>query len=146
MWQKGENNMSENKPAKKTGRKKVVWTDEQYQLFERACCAHLSVRNIEKLFMLGHKTINRLCKERYKDPTGKPIGLVEIREMLQSEKLLWLSENQFKLSETNPTMAIFLGKQYLGQKDNPGEESNLSGNITFNLVKASSDPNVINNE
>ena len=28
-----------------------------------------------------------------------------------------LRRNQFKLSETNVTMAIFLGKQYLGQSD-----------------------------
>jgi hypothetical protein len=29
-----------------------------------------------------------------------------------------LRRNQFKMSETNPTMAIWLGKQYLGQRDN----------------------------
>lgn len=32
-----------------------------------------------------------------------------------------LRRNQFKLSENNPTMAIWLGKQYLGQKDNFNE-------------------------
>lgn len=29
-----------------------------------------------------------------------------------------LRRNQYKMSETNPTMAIWLGKQMLGQKDN----------------------------
>ena len=29
-----------------------------------------------------------------------------------------LRRTQFKLAEKNPTMAIFLGKQYLGQRDN----------------------------
>lgn len=29
---------------------------------------------------------------------------------------------QFKLAEKNSAMAIFLGKQYLGQKDNPEEQ------------------------
>ena len=35
---------------------------------------------------------------------------------------LSLRRNQFKMSETNPTMAIWLGKQYLGQKDHDGLE------------------------
>ena len=29
-----------------------------------------------------------------------------------------LRRTQFKLAEKNPTMAIWLGKQYLGQRDN----------------------------
>ncbi|MBQ0061347.1 MAG: hypothetical protein KBT15_06205 [Bacteroidales bacterium] len=29
-----------------------------------------------------------------------------------------LRRSQMKMAETNPTMAIWLGKQYLGQKDN----------------------------
>lgn len=33
-----------------------------------------------------------------------------------------LRRNQFKLAERNPTMAIWLGKQYLGQKDIQGIE------------------------
>ena len=34
-----------------------------------------------------------------------------------------LRRNQFRLAKTNPAMAIFLGKQYLGQKDHPEEET-----------------------
>ena len=33
-----------------------------------------------------------------------------------------LRRMQFKLAEKNSAMAIFLGKQYLGQKDNPEEQ------------------------
>jgi hypothetical protein len=32
-----------------------------------------------------------------------------------------LRRAQFKLAETNASMAIFLGKQYLGQKDYPND-------------------------
>ena len=38
-----------------------------------------------------------------------------------------LRRNQFKLAKSNPAMAIFLGKQYLGQKDNPEEEDSGEG-------------------
>lgn len=34
-----------------------------------------------------------------------------------------LRRNQFKLSETNATMAIWLGKQYLGQRDKFDDEN-----------------------
>ena len=30
-----------------------------------------------------------------------------------------LRRSQFQMAQTNPTMAIFLGKQYLGQTDDP---------------------------
>ena len=43
---------------------------------------------------------------------GQNIGKVSLRQ------------NQFNLSKTNPTMAIWLGKQYLGQKDNIVETTN----------------------
>lgn len=35
---------------------------------------------------------------------------------------------QFKLAEKNPTMALWLGKQYLGQRDNPIEATDESLN------------------
>lgn len=38
-----------------------------------------------------------------------------------------LRRNQFMLSKTNPTMAIWLGKQYLGQKE--VVESKVEGNL-----------------
>jgi hypothetical protein len=47
-----------------------------------------------------------------------------------------LKRNQFKMSETNPTMAIWLGKQYLGQSDKMSTEStvDLRQEITFRVV------------
>lgn len=34
-----------------------------------------------------------------------------------------LRASQFRMAKTNPTMAIWLGKQYLGQKDLPDDEN-----------------------
>jgi len=47
-----------------------------------------------------------------------------------------LKRNQFKMSETNPTMAIWLGKQYLGQSDKLSTESkvDMRQEITFRVV------------
>ena len=48
---------------------------------------------------------------------------------------------QFKLAEKNTSMAIFLGKQYLGQKDNPHEEG-YNDEINNNINNIA---NLINN-
>ena len=44
-----------------------------------------------------------------------------------------LRRNQFRLAKSNPTMAIFLGKQYLGQKDHPDEESE-DGSVNVQIM------------
>ena len=47
-----------------------------------------------------------------------------------------LRRTQFKLAEKNPTMAIFLGKQYLGQRDNIEVEHNAQNGILGDLIGA----------
>ena len=42
-----------------------------------------------------------------------------------------LRRTQFKLAEKNPTMAIFLGKQYLGQRDNIEVKAENTNRITI---------------
>lgn len=42
---------------------------------------------------------------------------------------------QFKLAEKNPTMAIWLGKQYLGQKDLVENKSEITSNIPIIINK-----------
>ena len=44
-----------------------------------------------------------------------------------------LRRNQFRLAKSNPAMAIFLGKQYLGQKDHPDEESE-DGSVNVQIM------------
>lgn len=46
-----------------------------------------------------------------------------------------LRRNQYKMSETNPTMAIWLGKQWLDQKDKMQQDMALSGGVTINWGK-----------
>ena len=44
-----------------------------------------------------------------------------------------LRRSQFRLAKSNPAMAIFLGKQYLGQKDHPDEESE-DGSVNVQIM------------
>ena len=47
-----------------------------------------------------------------------------------------LRRNQFKIAENNASMAIFLGKQYLGQRDNIEVEHNAQNGILGDLIGA----------
>lgn len=55
---------------------------------------------------------------------------------LESGKMS-LRRIQFKLAEKNPTMALWLGKQYLGQKDIV--ENNITSNGILNGLKEALD-------
>lgn len=46
---------------------------------------------------------------------------------------LSLRHSQFQLAKVNAAMAIFLGKQYLGQKDNP-EESDTKEKVNVQIL------------
>lgn len=65
------------------------------------------------------------CKEK-----GQAIGKASLRR------------NQFKLSESNAAMAIFLGKNWLDQKDKQEVKTELGkdGSIVFNIMPASQRP------
>lgn len=47
-----------------------------------------------------------------------------------------LRRYQFKLAEKNPTMAIFLGKQYLGQKDIVEQKTEINNGVIDDLIGA----------
>lgn len=66
----------------------------------------------------------------------------ECKEKGQATGKASLRRNQFKLSESNAAMAIFLGKNWLGQSDKIETKTELGGdgNIVFNIMPASQRP------
>lgn len=64
-------------------------------------------------------TLNAWCKRTYKK------GFKDVFSEKREGGKASLRRTQWKLAENNATMAIFLGKQYLGQKDKPEEETTL---------------------
>ena len=73
---------------------------------------------------------------------------ISVRTLLRDEKFceiykkgiengkMSLRRYQFKLAEKNTSMAIFLGKQYLGQKDNVEDKSKSNNGILDELTEA----------
>lgn len=81
------------------------------QQFERLCSILCTEQEICGFFSVSHDTLNRWCHQEYEKTftdvwrEKAAIGRISIRRI------------QFKQAETNPSMAIWLGKQILGQTD-----------------------------
>ncbi len=94
---------------KKMGRPRKTINRAQ---FEQLCAIQCTREEICAVLDVSEKTLNEWCKETYE---GRTFSLVfdEKREMGKAS----LRRNQWNLAKTNPTMGIWLGKQYLGQRD-----------------------------
>ncbi len=81
------------------------------QTFEGLCAIQCTEQEICSVLNITDKTLTAWCKSTY----GKGFSEIykEKREMGKSS----LRRMQWKLAEKSYAMAIFLGKQYLGQKD-----------------------------
>lgn len=81
--------------------------------FEKLCGIQCTKEEIASFFDVSEDTIDRWCKREYKESFA-----VVLKKKGVSGKIS-LRRTQFKLAEHNPTMAIWLGKQYLDQRE-PG--------------------------
>lgn len=81
-------------------------------IFENACELQCTLTEIASLFGCSEDTIERWCKRTYGE------SFADIYKKKSEKGKISLRRNQLKLSETNATMAIWLGKQWLGQRDN----------------------------
>ena len=94
---------------KKVGRPK---TNIDKSNFEKLCRMQCTLEEIAGFFDCCDDTINNWCKEVYDDNFS---GVYKKKSVAGK---ISLRRNQFKIAENNASMAIFLGKQYLGQRDN----------------------------
>lgn len=95
-----------------------------------------SQAEIAGAFHVSVSTLSRIIAEK----TG--FTWKELKETCCGEMKIRLRENQFKMSETNPTMAIWLGKNWLGQKDNSKEhEVTINPAIRASMAKENANAN-----
>lgn len=80
--------------------------------FEKLCGLQCTLLEIADFFGVNKDTINAFCKREY---DGKTFS--EVFAQKRATGRISLRRSQFKLAEKNATMAIWLGKQYLDQKD-----------------------------
>lgn len=85
--------------------------------FEKLCFIQCTLEEIAGWFRCSEDTIQNWCKRTYADGNGKPMTFSVVHKKFSAHGKISLRRAQFKLAEKSAAMAIFLGKQYLGQKD-----------------------------
>lgn len=81
------------------------------EMFENMCAIQCTKDEICSILNIDEKTLTRWCKDTYNE------GFSDIYKKKSKIGLMSLRRYQFEHAKKNTTMAIFLGKQYLGQKD-----------------------------
>ena len=82
------------------------------KIFENLCGLQCTLEEIAGVFDCSADTIERWCKREYGET------FAETYKKHSAKGKMSLRRAQFKLAEKSAAMAIFLGKNYLGQKDN----------------------------
>lgn len=80
-------------------------------LFEKLCGLQCTKEEIAGVVEVSEDTVERWCKRTYKATFS------EAYKKFSAKGKMSLRRMQFKLAEKSASMAIFLGKQYLGQTD-----------------------------
>lgn len=93
----------------RTGRPKK---EISQKLFESLCAIQCTEVEICSIFECCEDTLNSWCKRTYKSTFS------EIYKSKCAAGKSSLRRMQWKLAEKSATMAIWLGKQFLGQRDN----------------------------
>lgn len=81
------------------------------KFFETLCGLQCTLEEIAGAFDCSPDTIERWCKRTYKE------NFAETFKKHSAKGKMSLRRTQFKLAEKSAAMAIFLGKNYLGQTD-----------------------------
>ena len=79
--------------------------------FESLCNLQCTLEEIAGFFKCNKDTINAWCKREYND------NFSEVFKKYSQNGKISLRRYQYKLAEKNASMAIWLGKQWLGQTD-----------------------------
>lgn len=113
----------------KTGRPKIA-IDQK--IFENLCAIQCTEVEICSCFDCCEDTLNKWCKENYKDENGKSMTFSEVFAVKRQKGRASLRRSQFQLAEKgNATMLIWLGRNYLGQKDVPDESIDTEDSDAF---------------
>ena len=79
--------------------------------FKKLCAIQCTLQEIASWFKCSEDTIERWCKRELK------CSFADAFKTWSADGKISLRRTQFKMAETSCAMAIWLGKQYLGQLD-----------------------------
>ena len=109
----------------KMGRPKI---EIDWKQLKKLCNLQCTLEEISNWFECSEDTIERRIKEEH------TITFAEFFKKHNAGGKISLRRNQFKLSEKSAAMAIWLGKNYLGQRDNQEEHSSGYESVDFEFT------------
>ena len=92
--------------------------------FEKLCFLQCTEREFCSWFDVSDETLNKWCKENYDGRT-----FLAVFKEKRENGLISLRRTQFQLAENSPAMAIFLGKNLLGQTDKVEQTQTINGAV-----------------
>ena len=107
------------------GQKKQAQDKIDRRQFETLCGIQCTEEEICAVFDVSKDTLLRWCKRTYKK------SFADVFKEKRACGKMALRRSQWKMAERNATMAIWLGKQYLGQKDVVEQKSDVKLNNGF---------------
>ena len=96
-------------------------TDIDQKQCENLCGLQCTLEEIGGWVAVTHKTLDSWCKRTYN------ASFSEVFKQKRGNGKISLRRMQWRLAEKNATMAIWLGKQYLDQKDIVEQNINTEG-------------------
>lgn len=100
-----------------------------FKEFEKLCALHATKIEVAAWFDMDEKTLEQRISEHY----GETFYVVFNKK--KSKGKISLRRSQWIMAEKSPAMAIFLGKNYLGQKDSHDVELNAKVQKVFDTSK-----------
>lgn len=98
--------------------------------FEKLCGLQCTKEELAGYFECSEDTIERWCNREYKASFAVVFAQKRVTGKIS------LRRSQFRMAETNPTMAIWLGKQYLGQAERQEVSVSIQDDDTIREMEA----------
>ena len=95
---------------------RVEVTDQQWQLFEDLCGIMCTVEEICSILRIERQNLDARVHEKFN------CSLPNLHKVLSDNGKISVRRSQMELCKTNATMAIWLGKMYLGQRDTDADD------------------------
>lgn len=99
--------------------------------FENLCRLQCTITEICDWFEIDDKTLNDWCRRTYEDRTFS-----EIFSQKRGQGKISLRRTQWQLAEKSVPMAIWLGKQYLDQREPEMEIEHNVGKVDSSFIEA----------
>lgn len=95
------------------GKPRKILTDKEWESVKYMCMIHCTGEEIAGVMQMDYDTLNKNCKEKWRIPISEYIKRNNTNGKMSLRRMQWKSAE-----DGNITMQIWLGKQWLGQREN----------------------------